>query len=279
MSLSAGKILKISITSDTKKKILEEIQKYLGNTSKSISRNVQRVSKPFIIFTPNPEQIVYAQSHQWFATILNQADVALPDGIGLVWASQFLGRRPDMDNHALIQERIPGVEFMEDLIGYAANWGDTIGLIGGFDGLAVKAYERLRSKYTKLVGWGEDGPHISYFPHGITMDKAAILHTADRIQRTKASLIFVGLGAPKQEAYINELIREMEKRDYHKPLVLMAVGGSFEIIADRLKRAPVFIRSIGFEWAWRLLQEPWRWKRQLALITFVVLLIREKVGI
>ena len=92
----------------------------------------------------------------------------------------------------------------------------------------------------------------------------------------------MGLGAPKQEEFIERLAREMSLRSRAKSrekqsLILMSVGGSFDIITGRLKRAPLLIRSIGFEWAWRLAVEPWRWRRQLALVKFIVLVLREKI--
>jgi N-acetylglucosaminyldiphosphoundecaprenol N-acetyl-beta-D-mannosaminyltransferase len=88
-------------------------------------------------------------------------------------------------------------------------------------------------------------------------------------------MVFVGMGAPKQEVFIEALAQALVQSKYSLPVMFMAVGGSFDIITGRLRRAPLFIRSIGFEWAWRLFQEPWRWRRQLALLKFIVLVWKE----
>lgn len=220
MSLNTGKILGISITTNSKKEILEYIQKYLSFPQE----------KPLIIVTPNAEQLVYAQRDKHFASILNRADVAIPDGFPVA--------------RILVVERIPGVEFMEDLVQLAAKRHVPIRLIGGRGGVAVRAFECLREKYPGL----ETSQH--------------------------AGIIFVGLGAPKQEYFIEEL--RTQNSELKHPLVLMAVGGSFDILSGRIPRAPLFIRSIGFEWAWRLFLEPWRLKRQLSLLKFLWLVYNRK---
>ena len=197
-----------------------------------------------VIVTPNPEQLVESRSDPQFALLLNQADVALPDGIGI---AAMLGVK-----------RIPGIEFMEDLARMAADRSAGIGLIGGSPGLAVKALECLCKKYSGLHGWAT------------TPEESDVSDIIQKIKKNNTKFVFVGLGAPKQELFIETLKDKV-------PALYMSVGGSFDVIAGRLKRAPLFIRSIGFEWAWRLFQEPWRWKRQLALVQFVWLVMMEKL--
>ncbi|OGG23881.1 hypothetical protein A3A79_01615 [Candidatus Gottesmanbacteria bacterium RIFCSPLOWO2_01_FULL_43_11b] len=200
-----------------------------------------KAKKPLIIVTPNPEQVVFAQKNKRFADILNRADLSLPDGIGIALTLGI--------------QRIAGVEFMEDVVEMAAKWGYRIGLIGGKGRVAVEALECLQKKYPGLTGSVGD--------------------------IRKAKIVFVALGAPKQEYFIEELTTNnlqpaSPAGRLTTPLILMAVGGSFDIIAGHIPRAPLFIRLIGFEWAWRLFREPWRWKRQLALFEFMknVLLYR-----
>lgn len=236
MSLHAGNILKINIILNPRKTILEYIRKYLKNLAK----------KPLVIVTPNPEQIVYAYRDRSFAKILNQADVAIPDGTGLAY---FLG-----------VARVPGIEFMEDLVSMAAKEGSRIGLIGGRDGVAVNALECLTNKYPGLRGW-------AFEPEDISLEKIV-----EKIQKTNTRMVFVGLGAPKQEYFIDALRHRLSTG-----CILMSVGGSFDIISGKIQRAPVLIRSIGFEWAWRLFHEPWRFRRQLAIIEFIWLVIKEKI--
>lgn len=283
MGLDTKKILGISITIDSKEKILEEVEKYIKQSQKS-------KVKPLIIVTPNPEQIVYAQKDKSFADILNQADVALPDGIGLLIANRLVRSSQFIVHRKTKLERIPGVEIMEDLVKLAAERGYKIALIGGRGGLAVKALECLSRRTPGLAGWAEDGPEIK-------LDQLDTLgqfvsEIAQKIRTTGVQIVFVGLGAPKQEYFINELVRSWfmvhSKKSNQKltsmndepttmnHLVLMSVGGSFDILAGRLQRAPLLIRSIGFEWLWRLLREPWRFRRQLALLRFVFLVLKEK---
>ena len=246
MQLNSTKILGISITTSPKGVILEYIIKYLDEP-------VKKEQKPLIIVTPNPEQIVLAQKNMEFKELLNRADVALPDGIGVSIAAHV--------------SRIPGVEFMEDLVKVAAKQGDTIGLIGGTKGLAVKALDCLRQKHTGLQGWAVE-------PEALELQEIV-----QKIRKTNTRIVFVGLGAPKQEEYIARLAHESQKSKVKSHIVFMSVGGSFDIISGRLKRAPVLMRSIGFEWLWRLIQEPWRWRRQLALVKFIWLVLKEKLGV
>lgn len=221
MSLHTGKVLGISITTNSKKEILEYINKYLENPAK-------KRQKSLVIVTPNPEQLILAQTDTRFAKILNQADIAIPDGIGVAVAAGVV--------------RIPGVEFMEEVAQVAAKRHVPIRLIGGFGDVAVKAFECLQKKHPSL-------------------------------ETTKnPRIVFVGLGAPKQEFYISEVSKKTNG------VIFMAVGGSFDIIAGEIPRAPLFMRVLGFEWLWRLGQEPKRWKRQLALLKFMWLVLRERLS-
>lgn len=261
MGLNAGKILKISITTDSKEEVLEYVQKYLFSPSKSRP-------KPFVIVTPNPEQVVLAQTNSRFQEILNWADIAIPDGIGMSFAGALLGVAPRIS-------RIPGIEFMDDLMGLSGKQPVRIGLIGGREGLAVKSLECLQARYSGLSGWANEGGVLPMNSGGIVIPQSLVSDIADTVEREKTNMVFVGMGAPKQEYLIRSISDELVKRKHNSPLVLMSVGGSFDIISGRLRRAPLFARSIGFEWFWRLAQEPWRLRRQLALIKFIQLVCVE----
>lgn len=273
MSLSSQKILQVKITTASKKLILEEIKKYLIQSVHVSSSGTSRKVRPFIITTPNPEQIVFAQSHSDFRKILNRADVALPDGIGLLLASRILSGKVLGAPGVQISERVAGVDFMNELVTLAELQRVSIGLIGGYNGLAVKALDCLQASHSKLSGWAMDGPEL------VGEDFDSIQWPGDqywvnlvkKIRETHTHIVFVGLGAPKQE-YVT--MRLSDKTNF--PVIYMSVGGSFDVIAGRLRRAPIWIRSIGFEWFWRLLQEPWRWRRQRALLQFMVLMLKNK---
>lgn len=315
MGLQKSTILGISITTDPKEKILEYIRKYLKKSSQFTVHREPKTPKPLVIVTPNPEQIVYAQNDKRFSKLLNGADVAIPDGVGLVLASKFFKLSTINYPLSTIPKRIPGVELMEDLVAVSAREGFPIGLIGGRGGLAVKAFECLQARYPGLKGWAEDGPEVEIECQSVkvstyqrknadtwTQDiltqseninsdtQKYFLQLASRIQETKIRILFVGLGAPKQEYFMEELSKwlivdsSQKKKDLTvnreqftiHPLVLMSVGGSFDIIAGKIPRAPLALRALGFEWLWRLVREPWRWRRQLALLRFIRLVLAAK---
>lgn len=322
--LHAVKILEISITSDPKERILEFLQKYIEKEQETGDRGQGKPIKPLIIVTPNPEQIVLAQKNSHFRDILNQADVAISDGIGIVWAGKILGQGTGDRGQGIQIKRIAGVELMEQLVAMAEKRGVTIGLIGGRGDLAVRAFECLQKKHPRLAGWGTDAPEMelhedgsmkheagsmnnnrlkrridcsdnptSYFILHTSNEKAYFRQLAKKITETRAQMVFVGLGAPKQEYVIKALLetwdRRQETRDMKKdnsnqhvpcpvsrvPLILMSVGGAFDEISGRLRRSPAWMDRIGFKWLWRLIQEPWRWRRQLALLEFIWLVGKE----
>lgn len=305
MGLHAGKILEIKVTLNSKKEILEYIQKYIVSNSKVKLQTSSETVKPLVITTPNPEQIVYANKHPWFADIINGSDIAIPDGVGVALATRMLCPISDLSDMTHPVQRLAGVDLMESLIKLSANEGFTIGLIGGRGGVALKAYECLKKKYPSLLGIAEDGPEMEMkstnlqiykFTNGVEKKEKSdiqeyMIDLARRISANHVQILFVGLGAPKQEAFIREfqtawakVSGEMKKRPDPdvplvalEPLVIMPVGGAIDMASGKVKRAPVLLRNIGLEWAWRLILEPWRWKRQMALFTFIKLLLFSKI--
>jgi N-acetylglucosaminyldiphosphoundecaprenol N-acetyl-beta-D-mannosaminyltransferase len=263
MSLDAEKILGISVTISPKNDILEEIQKYLNNSS-------ENTTKPLVIVTPNSEQMVLAQSEPHFAKVLNKADVALPDGRGIVWAA----KKFQIPNSNFQITRIAGVEFMEDLVRLSAEFGVGIGLIGGRENVAVDAFECLRQKYPGIGGWGENGPEALVYGSALAIpdEDGYFLGLIGRLREAKTRMLFIGMGAPKQEYFIEALLKRLPADS--QPMVLMSVGGSFDMISGRIKRAPIPVGNFGLEWLWRLVQQPWRWRRQLSLFKYMYLVIR-----
>ena len=305
MSLDAVKILEINVTKTAKSDILKEIQKYFGSGrfgSPETLKNIQKTVKPFIIVTPNPEQVVYAQNDSHFREILNRADVSLPDGVGVVWASRVL-EAPRITYHvSRITEAIPGVDFMENLVSMAAKQRVPIALIGGRGGLALKTLECLQKKHPGLSGWAIDGPEVRITNYELRMTnentETYFQTLAKRITDSGARMVFVGLGAPKQEYFIELLLMSLRsgsageaispiKKDCRvvprggtprndNRIILMSVGGSFDEIAGRLPRAPEWMGKLGIKWLWRLILQPWRIRRQLALIRFAWLVLKER---
>ncbi len=262
--LNKNKILDVEITNDTEEKVLEYI--------------LQRLKSPdkFYIVTPNPEILVYANRHEKYKKILNGAEISLPDGTGLFLASIFMAKP--------FKERIPGIDFLDRLCKNGVRNGVSIGFLGGRTKVAEKTAECLLRKYPGLniVFVGEEWDEAGFVHDGkskIKDQRSKIelkiqndQRPETRDQRPTIDLLFVAFGHPKQEEWIyNNLDRLPVK-------AAMGVGGAFDYISGTVARAPFLVRAIGFEWLYRLVREPWRWKRQLALIEFVKLILRERFG-
>jgi N-acetylglucosaminyldiphosphoundecaprenol N-acetyl-beta-D-mannosaminyltransferase len=208
------------------------------------------------IVTPNALAVYECRKNKELFNVFREADLAIADGMGLFWGMNFLGHP--------VQERIPGVDFMEQLCRLAAGEGWPVFFLGGKPGIAAKASHCLVEKYPKLLVAGvEDG----FF------DERASLEICERISASGAKLLFVALGSPRQELWISE------HRDALGALVAMGVGGSFDIFAGCLRRAPERWQRAGFEWLFRLLQEPWRWKRAVKLPLYVLAVLLTRFGL
>lgn len=194
------------------------------------------------LVTVNPEFLVLAQRFESFKKILNQATFAVADGVGLIFASKVL-KEP-------LKERITGVDLMEVLCQKAAQKKWYVYLLGAKPGIAERAISVLKDRYPNL--------EIFIWP-----------------QRKISSpgILFVALGAPKQEFWINRHLA-------HWPEIKLAigVGGAFDFISGHVKRAPVFLQRLGLEWVWRLILQPWRFIRiYKAVIIFPWLFFKKEI--
>lgn len=207
-----------------------------------------RLLKPHektFITTPNPEMLVYASKHLDYQDKLNSAVIALPDGVGLSIAGQLLSRP--------IKERITGVDFIRELCEISREKPLSMGFLGGWQGVAEEAVKRLQQSYPwiKVVFVGEDEQKL-------------------RSSNTTIDILFVAYGVPKQEEWISENLPKLPIK------AAIGVGGAFDFLSGRVRRAPSWMRKLGLEWLFRLIVQPWRFKRQLALFTFIRLVLKEK---
>jgi len=200
--------------------------------------------KPNLIVTPNPEIIVASQKDRELREIVNSAALRLSDGISMVVVSKIL-RTP-------LKERVTGIDLMLKLVGLKKK----IFLLGGAPGVAQEAAGKL------------PGANVVGFHHGYFKDDQGILRI---IKDTKPDILFVGLGAGRQEKWISKHLKELNVP------VSMVIGGSMDVISGRKKRAPRWIQALYIEWLYRLITEPSRWKRQLALPQFLYLTLIKKV--
>lgn len=259
MKLVKRQVLGVNITLNSKEEILSVIKEYLHQGSDAVKHS------PFVIATPNPEQMVLANRDKSFRLILNRADVALPDGIGVVFALRFL--------RSLSVLRIAGSDFFSDLVRLAHNEHAMIACIGGRHDTAHTALSILTSSYVDLHGWSEEEKEFTRVDDVKTTSMEKIVR---RIIDSQTRIVFVGLGAPKQEVYIDTLKKHLVARHAGR-VVLMSVGGTLDMVAGVTPRAPRGIQRMGLEWLYRLIREPWRWRRQLQLLRFLYLVFREKI--
>lgn len=199
------------------------------------------------IATPNPEFVMAAQTDAEFQRILNRADLCIPDGIGLVWASRWLGHP--------IPERVPGSELVYRLAEAAAASSFSLFLLGAEPGVAEQAGAILQSRYPglKLAG--------TYAGSPTPTEDETICHL---INASKADLLYVAYGAPQQDKWIDR-----NRGRLTTVRIAIGVGGALDFITGKRIRAPRGWQRLGLEWLYRLWQEPWRWRRMLALPRFV----------
>jgi len=249
--LNIVKIASLDLISTPEKRLLAFLE----------SRIVEN-RRTFVI-TPNPEFLVFARHNPWFESILKKADVAIPDGVGLVWASRILGQP--------IRERISGTDLMEKLCQKAAKKKWSVYLIGGQLGVAKEALAVLKKHYPGLNGWAKSRTELELIKGSWASEaKKEVKRAVKEINAKKPDLLFVAFGMGKQEKFIWDNWGKLKVK------LAMGVGGAFDYISDTVPRAPKWMRKIGLEWLFRLFQQPWRWKRQLRLIEFVWLVIRER---
>ena len=195
--------------------------------------------QPHQLTTVNPEFVVEAQHDDEFRRIINNAALALPDGIGLLKAARFLQTTP-------LPERVPGSDLVVRLAELSHRQGYRIYFLGAWDGVAEQAIHNLTQRYPNLQVAGY------YAGSPAPADNEAILQ---RILPTQPDILLVAYGAPKQDKWIARNIERL-----HVP-VCIGVGGSFDFIAGTAKRAPVWMQNLNLEWLHRLIQQPWRWRR------------------
>ena len=208
------------------------------------------------VLTLNAEILDQAASNPTLLELINQADLVTPDGSGIVWASHYLGDP--------VPERVTGIDLVLALVPLAAAQKWKLFFLGGAPGVAETAAQKLTEQFPKL---SIVGTHHGYFKP----DSEEELKVLEMIRQSEPDLLCVALGAPRQEFWIRQ---QIEKGSYSVP-VSIGVGGSLDVIAGKVQRAPAWMRRFHLEWLGRLLREPWRWRRMLALPRFVLKVLRQ----
>lgn len=207
--------------------------------------------KKSLIVAINPEKIMKAQEDPDLRDLLNKAEYQIPDGVGVLLASKI--------NRGQIKSRVTGIDMMLKLCETAAKNRKKIFLYGGKPGIAEAAKQELENMYP--------GIQVVGTLDGYEKDQELIKR---KINEKNPEILFVALGSPTQENWI------MSNRDQLTPSVYQGVGGSFDVISGNLKRAPEGFQKLGLEWLYRLIKEPWRWKRQLILPQFLIKTLKNR---
>lgn len=206
------------------------------------------------VVTLGTEMVVYAQRDERFRNIVNASTLSLCDTVGLLTVARRRG--------AALRDRVTGVELIERLCDRASREGFSVYFLGGEEGVAADAAAILEARHPGLL---VAGTHNGYFGEDASADVVA------EIRSSAAKLLFVGLGSPRQEYW---LARHLAQTGCGAGI---GVGGSFDVIGGRIERAPHWMRRLGLEWLYRLIREPRRWRRQLALPRFVWLTLLESL--
>ncbi|HIC88007.1 MAG TPA: glycosyltransferase [Anaerolineae bacterium] len=210
------------------------------------------------VVTVNPEFVMAARRNLEFREVLNSADLALPDGVGLLWASRLLSwRRSELPR---LQERVTGSDSVPRLSALAARHGWRVYFLGAAPGVAEQTAAILAQRYPGLVVAG------SYAGSPAPAEED---HIVQRIRATQPHLLFVAYGAPAQDLWIARNLARLQVP------VCMGVGGAFDFVTGVTRRAPLWVQRLGLEWLHRLIHQPWRWRRQIAVWQFALLVWRE----
>ena len=219
------------------------VNKYTMNEATQKAASLMESDSLSMIFTPNSEIILYASNNEEFTAVLNSADMIIPDGIGVVYGAKILG--------SPIKERVAGYDLVCNLFPVMAKKGQSVYLLGAKPGVAETAAQNLVKKYPGLV---IAGTHDGYFKD----DNEVI----EDINRAKPDFLMVCLGFPKQENWI------YKNRERINAKLAIGAGGCLDVFAGTVQRAPEFYCKHGIEWLYRLVKQPSRFVRMLALPKF-----------
>lgn len=213
------------------------------------------------IYTPNTEIVMEAKDKAWIRDLVNSGDLRLADGIGLIIGAKM--------KKIPLEERITGFDVSIHLLKLAQREGYKVYFLGAKKGIAQRAAQEVEEDYPGLVVVGS---HHGYYEKSsldqdLTQDEEEII---EEIQRLQADIVFVGLGFPVQEVFIHKASQRLGRG------VWIGNGGVLDILAKEQKRAPEIFIRLHLEWFYRLIKNPSRWKRQLAIPKFLIQVITKK---
>ncbi|HBV23132.1 MAG TPA: glycosyltransferase [Jeotgalicoccus sp.] len=208
--------------------------------------SIEQEKKCFIV-TANPEVVIATRDDPDFKAIVKSADYVLADGIGVINASKLINDP--------IKERLTGVDLMYDLLQYASDYKKRVFFLGASEEVNIKVIEIVEKDYPGLIIAGRQNGYFNRYDDEI----------ADYIAGTEPDIIFVALGAKRQEDWIHCYMDKFDKG------IFIGIGGSFDVLSGQVKRAPEIWIKLQLEWLYRLLKQPYRTKRVLKVFEFMLL--------
>ncbi|MEK4484656.1 WecB/TagA/CpsF family glycosyltransferase [Psychrobacillus sp. FSL H8-0484] len=235
------------------KEIILGVKVNTENYDELIKKLFQRIdnNEKSLVVAINPEKLMKAKEDQSLKDLLNRAEFQIPDGIGVILASKL--------NKGNIKSRVTGIDMMDRIVREAARTRKSIFLYGAKPGVAEQAAEALQFTYPSLIVAGTQD--------GYEKDNEIV---KNKINEAKPDILFVAMGSPRQEEWIEA------NRDQLHPSLYQGVGGSFDVLAGNIKRAPEFFQKTGLEWFYRLAKEPSRLQRQMVLPKFLLETLKSK---
>ncbi len=222
-----------------------------------VIKTTLKLKEKKIIFTPNTEIIMMCQKDLKLRKIINSGDLVTPDGIGLIYASKIY--------KAGLEERVTGFDLSMKLLELSKDENYKVFFLGGKPGVAEKAKSNLASKgYRNIIGY-----HHGYFFNDSEYEKIEE-NIINQINKLGTNILFVGFGSPKQEKWINKNIQKINAN------IIIGNGGTIDVLAGEVNRAPDIYQKLGLEWLYRLIQDPKRIKRQISIPKFLIKIIFSK---
>ncbi len=259
------------------KMLFADLNLFSGNFDRLLSSIDDTSSNTFstkLVMTPNSEQIVLAENSPRFEKTLHTADIAIADSTGIFLASWLLSLVGKMQPVAM---RLPGVEVVSRLLHQAKEEEKQVIVIGGrsynnksYAGWQVRVVTTVSDiilRPTEHTLWWLPAYEDATAP---TEKEESLVQAV--LAKLKPTYAFVALGAPVQEEW---LVSYRELLTKARVTAAMAVGGAFDMLLGVVPRAPKLLQAVGLEWLFRLILQPWRWRRQTQLVTFIMLVIRE----
>ncbi|OGK55443.1 hypothetical protein A3H78_01120 [Candidatus Roizmanbacteria bacterium RIFCSPLOWO2_02_FULL_36_11] len=242
-------IFGIAIPTQSNQQILEKILK-----------NVHQATDFYHIVSLNPENMILCRQDDNFKRVVERSQTRIIDGVGILWASRLLGIK--------VGEKLSGVDLMKELLKVGNDERSKVMLIGGKENIADRVVECQSKQFPHIDFKAAKAIQNIKFPKEEEEDQLFSIVAA-----FKPRLIFVAFGSPMQELWIDKNRHKFGK------CVILGVGGGFDFLSGSVIRAPKLIQDLGGEWLFRLLLQPWRWRRQLRLIKFIWLVFKEKLDI